>query len=180
MDGRQVEGIDKLTFDEEGRITELKVMIRPASAMQAVGARMAEGSRVSGWPHPPDEDCPLRPPAMEPSRASACRGKARFPLAVSAQSDVSFRGYVVALSAKVAGGEACQISTASGGLSVCGPLQLRSRLVWTQAGQTTPAARSWGRRRRPIANGTATARRRTAQLLNSCGCMRRGSIAVVC
>jgi hypothetical protein len=42
VDGRQVEGIDKLTFDEEGRITELKVMIRPASAMQAVGARMAE------------------------------------------------------------------------------------------------------------------------------------------
>jgi hypothetical protein len=40
--GRQVEGIDKLTFDEEGRITELKVMLRPASAMQAVGTRMAE------------------------------------------------------------------------------------------------------------------------------------------
>jgi SnoaL-like domain len=42
VDGRQVEGIDKLTFDEDGRITELKVMIRPASALQAVGARMAE------------------------------------------------------------------------------------------------------------------------------------------
>ncbi len=42
VDGRQVEGIDKLTFDEQGLITELKVLLRPASALQAVGARMAE------------------------------------------------------------------------------------------------------------------------------------------
>ena len=42
IDGRQVEGIDKLTFDEHDLITELKVMIRPASALQLVGARMAE------------------------------------------------------------------------------------------------------------------------------------------
>jgi hypothetical protein len=42
VDGRQVEGIDKLTFDEDGRISELKVMLRPASALQAVGPRMAE------------------------------------------------------------------------------------------------------------------------------------------
>ncbi len=42
VDGKQVEGIDKLTFDEQGLITELKVMIRPASALQAVGARMTE------------------------------------------------------------------------------------------------------------------------------------------
>jgi len=42
VDGMQVEGIDKLTFDEGGMITELKVMIRPASALQLVGARMAE------------------------------------------------------------------------------------------------------------------------------------------
>lgn len=42
IDGKQVEGIDKLTFDEDGLITELKVMIRPASALQLVGARMAE------------------------------------------------------------------------------------------------------------------------------------------
>jgi SnoaL-like domain len=40
--GKQVEGIDKLTFDEDGLITELKVMLRPASAVQIVGARMAE------------------------------------------------------------------------------------------------------------------------------------------
>jgi hypothetical protein len=42
VDGKQVEGIDKLTFDEEGLITELKVMLRPGSALQVVGARMAE------------------------------------------------------------------------------------------------------------------------------------------
>ena len=42
--GKQVEGIDKLpdSFDEDGLITELKVMIGPASALQLVGARMAE------------------------------------------------------------------------------------------------------------------------------------------
>jgi SnoaL-like domain len=42
VDGRQVEGIDKPTFDEDGRIAELKLMLRPASALQVVGARMAE------------------------------------------------------------------------------------------------------------------------------------------
>jgi ketosteroid isomerase-like protein len=42
VDGKHVEGIDKLTFDQDGLITELKVLIRPASALQAVGARMAE------------------------------------------------------------------------------------------------------------------------------------------
>jgi hypothetical protein len=42
VDGRDVEGIDKLTFDHAGMITELKVMIRPASALQQVGAKMAE------------------------------------------------------------------------------------------------------------------------------------------
>ena len=41
VDGKHVEGIDKLTFDEDGLVTELKVMLRPASALQAVGAKMA-------------------------------------------------------------------------------------------------------------------------------------------
>jgi hypothetical protein len=36
------EAIHKLSFDADGRITELKVMLRPASALQVVGARMAE------------------------------------------------------------------------------------------------------------------------------------------
>ena len=42
VEGKQVEGIDKLTFDDDGMITELKVMIRPASALQLVGTKMAE------------------------------------------------------------------------------------------------------------------------------------------
>jgi len=42
VDGKRVEGIDKLTFDDDGTITELKVMLRPASALQLVGAKMAE------------------------------------------------------------------------------------------------------------------------------------------
>ena len=42
IDGKQIEGIDKLTFDEDGLITELKVMIRPASALALVGSKMAE------------------------------------------------------------------------------------------------------------------------------------------
>jgi hypothetical protein len=42
VDGKHVEGIDKLTFDDEGLITELKVMLRPASALQVVAAKMAE------------------------------------------------------------------------------------------------------------------------------------------
>jgi hypothetical protein len=42
VDGRQVEGIDKLSFDGDGRIVELKVMLRPASGLQAVGTKMAE------------------------------------------------------------------------------------------------------------------------------------------
>jgi hypothetical protein len=53
VDGKQVEGVDKLTFDQEALITELTVMIRPASALQVVGARMAEelsrvGPRLPG------------------------------------------------------------------------------------------------------------------------------------
>lgn len=48
VDGREVEGIDKLTFGEDGLIIELKVMLRPASALQAVGARMAEEFQRAG------------------------------------------------------------------------------------------------------------------------------------
>jgi len=52
VDGKQVEGIDKLTFDHVGIITELKVMIRPASALQLVGAKMAEEFPKLGLPRP--------------------------------------------------------------------------------------------------------------------------------
>jgi SnoaL-like domain len=52
VDGKQVEGVDKLTFDEHGLIVELKVMVRPLSALQAVGARMAEQFERLGLPLP--------------------------------------------------------------------------------------------------------------------------------
>jgi hypothetical protein len=41
VDGKRVEGIDKLSFDKDGLITELKVLLRPASAIAAVASRMA-------------------------------------------------------------------------------------------------------------------------------------------
>jgi len=50
VDGKQVEGVDKLTFDQDALITELKVMIRPASALQLVGMRMAEELPRVGLP----------------------------------------------------------------------------------------------------------------------------------
>lgn len=48
VEGKQVEGIDKLTFDEQGLITELTVMLRPASALAAVATRMAEEFQRAG------------------------------------------------------------------------------------------------------------------------------------
>ncbi len=48
VDGRQVEGIDKLTFDEAGLIAELKVMLRPASAFRQSARRWPRSSRASG------------------------------------------------------------------------------------------------------------------------------------
>ena len=43
-DGRalDVEGVDVLALDADGRVRELTVMLRPLSAVQAVGARMRE------------------------------------------------------------------------------------------------------------------------------------------
>lgn len=43
-DGREldVEGVDVFSLDAEGRVRELTVMLRPLSALQAVGARMRE------------------------------------------------------------------------------------------------------------------------------------------
>jgi len=37
---RQLKGIDLIRFDEGGRITDFEVMIRPASALQALGEEM--------------------------------------------------------------------------------------------------------------------------------------------
>jgi hypothetical protein len=52
VDGRQVEGIDKLTFDSDGLITEIKVLIRPLSALQVVGTKMAAEFERIGLPLP--------------------------------------------------------------------------------------------------------------------------------
>jgi ketosteroid isomerase-like protein len=43
-DGRRldVEGVDVFALDDDGRIRELTVMLRPLSALQAVGARMRD------------------------------------------------------------------------------------------------------------------------------------------
>ena len=42
VDDRELKGIDLIAFDEDGLITDFEVMIRPASGLQALGARMAE------------------------------------------------------------------------------------------------------------------------------------------
>ncbi len=39
---RQLKGIDLIRFDEEGRIVEFEVMIRPLSGLQALGAEMGK------------------------------------------------------------------------------------------------------------------------------------------
>lgn len=39
--GKDVRGIDMITFDVEGRIVEFEVMVRPASGLQALGTEMA-------------------------------------------------------------------------------------------------------------------------------------------
>ena len=43
---RDVEGVDILRFDEQGRVAELVVMVRPASGMSALRDAMAERLRA--------------------------------------------------------------------------------------------------------------------------------------
>ncbi|MEM7298122.1 MAG: nuclear transport factor 2 family protein [Bacteroidota bacterium] len=40
IDGIMVDGVDIITWDEEGRITEFKVMLRPLKAIEKVGEKM--------------------------------------------------------------------------------------------------------------------------------------------
>lgn len=42
IDGRYVNGIDMISWNEEGQITEFKVMIRPLQGIQAVHEKMGE------------------------------------------------------------------------------------------------------------------------------------------
>ncbi|MEU4108019.1 nuclear transport factor 2 family protein [Streptomyces sp. NPDC048208] len=48
VDGREIQGCDFLHFDEEGRIDDFTVMVRPLSAAQALSAAMgAQFDRIS-------------------------------------------------------------------------------------------------------------------------------------
>lgn len=40
IDGKYINGIDMMTFDDEGKITEFKVMIRPLQAINMMHAKM--------------------------------------------------------------------------------------------------------------------------------------------
>lgn len=48
VDGRQIHGIDLLQFDEAGRIKEFTVMVRPQSAVQALGQAVLAGLVADG------------------------------------------------------------------------------------------------------------------------------------
>ncbi len=39
--GKELKGIDFIRFDEEGRIADFEVMVRPMSGLQALGTAMA-------------------------------------------------------------------------------------------------------------------------------------------
>jgi len=45
--GRQLKGIDMIRFDETGKIVEFEVMVRPMSALQALGEEM--GRRLAPY-----------------------------------------------------------------------------------------------------------------------------------
>ena len=50
--GRALDGLDLLTFDEDGLIAELKVMVRPMSGLNALAAAMGERFEALGLTPP--------------------------------------------------------------------------------------------------------------------------------
>ncbi|WP_409235172.1 nuclear transport factor 2 family protein [Streptomyces sp. PA5.6] len=48
VNGKEIHGIDLLHFDEEGRIKEFTVMVRPQSAVLALGQAVHEGLVAAG------------------------------------------------------------------------------------------------------------------------------------
>ncbi|MEV6393930.1 nuclear transport factor 2 family protein [Streptomyces sp. NPDC051907] len=48
VNGKEIHGIDLLHFDEEGRIKEFTVMVRPLSATQALGEAVLAGLVADG------------------------------------------------------------------------------------------------------------------------------------
>jgi SnoaL-like domain len=49
---REIDGLDLLRFDDDGRVTELTVMVRPLSGITALAEAMAEELRSMGVPVP--------------------------------------------------------------------------------------------------------------------------------
>jgi limonene-1,2-epoxide hydrolase len=49
---RQIDGLDLLRFDDEGLVSELTVMVRPMSGVNALAAAMAEELERMGVPVP--------------------------------------------------------------------------------------------------------------------------------
>lgn len=47
VNGRELKGIDMIRFDEQGKIAELEVMVRPMSALQVLGDEM--GQRLGAY-----------------------------------------------------------------------------------------------------------------------------------
>ncbi|MDH6577796.1 nuclear transport factor 2 family protein [Kitasatospora sp. MAP5-34] len=52
--GKQIHGIDLLQFDEQGRIKEFTVMVRPQSAVHALGEAVLAGLAAAGLAPGPD------------------------------------------------------------------------------------------------------------------------------
>ena len=44
VNGKQLKGVDLITFNDDGLITEFEVMVRPASGLMALGEEM--GTRI--------------------------------------------------------------------------------------------------------------------------------------
>jgi hypothetical protein len=47
VSGKELKGIDMIRFNEEGKIVEFEVMVRPFSALQALGEQM--GQRLGAY-----------------------------------------------------------------------------------------------------------------------------------
>lgn len=47
VNGKKLKGIDMIRFDEQGKIVEFEVMVRPMSGLQALGEEM--GSRLGAY-----------------------------------------------------------------------------------------------------------------------------------
>ncbi|MNK85301.1 hypothetical protein D3C87_1051760 [compost metagenome] len=47
VDGKQLKGIDMIRFNEQGKIVDFEVMVRPMSGLQALGEEM--GRRLGAY-----------------------------------------------------------------------------------------------------------------------------------